>query len=134
MKKSIFLLLAVSICIAGCATAKNKKPVATESYGSSSQASVSDSEYAASAAETTEQAVSASSAPVEEAKPATTLANMTKKDVQLALQKAGFYKGAIDGKYGPKTREALREFQKANGLAVDGLAGKKTKSALLKEL
>lgn len=48
------------------------------------------------------------------------------KQIQLALKKAGFYKGAIDGKIGPQTRRAIREFQKARGLKPDGVVGKKT--------
>jgi lysozyme len=35
-----------------------------------------------------------------------------------------------DGVNGPKTRAAVREFQKANGLVVDGVVGGKTKSVL----
>ena len=36
----------------------------------------------------------------------------------------------IDGKYGPKTKECVKEFQKSNNLDVDGIAGSKTISAL----
>ena len=36
----------------------------------------------------------------------------------------------IDGKYGPKTKECVKEFQKSNNLDVDGVAGSKTISAL----
>ncbi len=52
------------------------------------------------------------------------------KQVQIALKKAGFYKGDIDGKQGPKTKEAIRAFQKARGLKVDGVVGKTTWQAL----
>lgn|SRR3989338_3433161 len=52
------------------------------------------------------------------------------KQVQLALKKAGFYKGDIDGKTGPRTKEAIRAFQKARGLKVDGVVGKATWQAL----
>ena len=31
--------------------------------------------------------------------------------VQTILHEQGFYDGAIDGKYGPKTREAIRKFR-----------------------
>jgi len=54
------------------------------------------------------------------------------KQVQLALKKAGFYKGDIDGKQGPRTKEAIRVFQKARGLKVDGVVGKTTWAALNK--
>jgi len=52
------------------------------------------------------------------------------KQVQMALKKAGFYKGDIDGKQGPRTKEAIRSFQKARGLKVDGVVGKATWQAL----
>lgn len=52
--------------------------------------------------------------------------------IQKALSKAGFYKGALDGKIGPKTKEAIREFQRRNNLSVDGRVGPKT-WAVLKE-
>lgn len=51
--------------------------------------------------------------------------------VQLQLKKAG-YKGkdgkelALDGKFGPNTEYALKEYQKKNGLTADGIAGQKT--------
>ncbi|HPN88373.1 MAG TPA: peptidoglycan-binding domain-containing protein [Candidatus Omnitrophota bacterium] len=48
------------------------------------------------------------------------------EQIQQALQNAGFYQGAIDGKIGPKSKKAIREFQEQNGLSVDGKVGKKT--------
>ncbi len=60
--------------------------------------------------------------------------SLTKADIQIALKNAGFYNGPIDGKMGSYTRKAIREFQKENGLEVDGVAGKKTKSLLVKYL
>ena len=46
--------------------------------------------------------------------------------VQQALQGAGFYDGKLDGKIGPLTRSAIREFQRMNGLQVDGTIGRQT--------
>lgn len=40
--------------------------------------------------------------------------------VQRELQSAGFYKGAIDGVVGRRTRDAISAYQKANGLDVTG--------------
>jgi peptidoglycan hydrolase-like protein with peptidoglycan-binding domain len=48
------------------------------------------------------------------------------KDIQLALKNSGFYKGALDGKFGPRTKVAIKDFQRENNLKVDGVAGKKT--------
>ncbi len=49
-----------------------------------------------------------------------------KKQIQIALQKAGFYKGKIDGKIGPQAKEAIKSFQKAKGLRIDGTVGIQT--------
>lgn len=46
--------------------------------------------------------------------------------IQKDLAKLGFYKGPINGKYGPMTRAAVRSFQKKNGLNPDGKYGKMT--------
>ncbi|MCG8430672.1 MAG: peptidoglycan-binding protein [Candidatus Omnitrophica bacterium] len=52
------------------------------------------------------------------------------KDIQMALLSAGFNPGIIDGKMGKKTRRAVRAFQKANGLKVDGKVGPRTWAVL----
>lgn len=54
------------------------------------------------------------------------------KQIQLALKNAGYNPGTIDGRMGRQTRQAIKAFQKANGLSVDGRVGKQTWT-LLKE-
>ncbi len=56
------------------------------------------------------------------------------RQIQTALKKAGFYQGAIDGKIGPKTKEAIIKFQKAKGLKADGIVGESTSTDLNKYL
>ncbi|MFH1800683.1 MAG: peptidoglycan-binding domain-containing protein [Candidatus Omnitrophota bacterium] len=51
-------------------------------------------------------------------------------NIQKALKKAGYYSGAIDGKVGPGTRDAITSFQKDNGLTADGICGRGTWSKL----
>ena len=52
------------------------------------------------------------------------------KEVQRRLREWGYYSGAVDGIYGSGTAEAVRAFQKKNGLTADGLVGKATYAAL----
>ena len=54
--------------------------------------------------------------------------------IQTALKNAGFDPGSMDGRPGRKTSKAVREFQAANKLAVDGKVGKLTWSVLSKYL
>jgi predicted RNase H-like nuclease (RuvC/YqgF family) len=55
-------------------------------------------------------------------------------EIQTALKNAGFYNGSIDGKIGKRTKQAIRDFQKANGLVADGIVGNKTWAKLGKYL
>jgi peptidoglycan hydrolase-like protein with peptidoglycan-binding domain len=48
------------------------------------------------------------------------------KQIQIALRNAGLNPGAIDGRMGRATRQAIREFQRKNNLPVDGKCGGKT--------
>ncbi len=56
------------------------------------------------------------------------------KEIQTALKNAGYYAGSVDGKLGPKSKEAIEEFQKANSLTADGKVGPKTWVALSRYL
>lgn len=56
------------------------------------------------------------------------------KEIQQALKSAGFSPGAIDGKLGPATQTAIKNFQKANNLKVDGKVGRNTWKILRKHL
>ena len=50
--------------------------------------------------------------------------------LQQALKDKGYLKGKVDGIYGDQTYDAVKAFQRAKGLAVDGIAGRKTQNAL----
>ena len=52
------------------------------------------------------------------------------KKLQQVLSEKGYDVGAIDGVYGAKTKEAVMQFQKENGLKTDGIAGPETLSKL----
>lgn len=48
------------------------------------------------------------------------------RTMQSTLAELNYYQGSIDGSYGVTTENAVREFQKNNGLKVDGTAGRDT--------
>ncbi|MGI6648606.1 MAG: L,D-transpeptidase family protein [Bacillota bacterium] len=52
------------------------------------------------------------------------------RDVQQRLTELGIFRGAVDGIYGPDTETAVREFQRQNGLAIDGIVGPNAYQAL----
>ena len=68
----------------------------------------------------------------------TTLFNGSKGDEVRELQQAlidlGYLKGTADGIFGNKTEIAVRKFQKANKLSVDGLAGSSTRQLILSKV
>ena len=56
---------------------------------------------------------------------------MTIKQIQSLLTYLGYNPGAVDGADGGNTQAAVKRFQQAEGLGVDGIAGKATQAALL---
>ena len=56
---------------------------------------------------------------------------MTLLQIQCLLQYLGYYTITVDGIWGPGSEQATRDFQKAEGLEVDGIPGKLTQAALL---
>lgn len=51
--------------------------------------------------------------------------------VQTALAKLGHDPGAADGKDGPRTQKAVRDFQANQTIKIDGIAGPETRQALV---
>ena len=54
--------------------------------------------------------------------------------VQDALTKLGYEPGKVDGKDGPNTQKAVREFQAHASIKIDGIVGPETRQALVDEL
>ena len=50
--------------------------------------------------------------------------------LQQRLSQWGYYKGPVDGVYGYETFRAVQNFQRNNGLPIDGVTGKATRDAL----
>jgi peptidoglycan hydrolase-like protein with peptidoglycan-binding domain/DNA invertase Pin-like site-specific DNA recombinase len=52
------------------------------------------------------------------------------RSLQERLRRLGWSPGPIDGLFGPRTEAAVLRFQRAAGLAADGIAGRRTSKAL----
>jgi peptidoglycan hydrolase-like protein with peptidoglycan-binding domain len=52
------------------------------------------------------------------------------KQLQEQLYRLGYDPGTVDGIFGPKTEKAVKAFQLANGLDVDGIVGEFTWTTL----
>ena len=46
--------------------------------------------------------------------------NATVRDIQAGLQRLGYNPGPADGRMGPKTSAAIRQYEQDNGMSVDG--------------
>ena len=51
-------------------------------------------------------------------------------ETQFLLRQRGFRPGRIDGRFGDSTRRAVRRFQRARGLGIDGVVGAATLASL----
>ena len=52
------------------------------------------------------------------------------RQIQQKLKTWGYYSGEVDGIFGVQTKKAVMDFQRKNGLAVDGIAGSATLRAM----
>ena len=131
------LLLGVSaafiISLSGCSTTRKSKDL--EVQGLRNQVSALESQVPAK----DEGLDSSKQTSLKESETSGEVANKTgetkqpdAKQIQTALKNAGYYNGVVDGKMGKKSRQAVRNFQRANNLTADGRVGKKT-WALLKD-
>jgi len=123
----IFLVVALVLALSGCAA--TKKDVSTAQSGQELQARVADLEAQLKDKDSQIQDLQSKLARTQKGvvvTPAVDFSKATPKQIQAALKNAGFYNGTIDGKVGKVTKDAIKEFQKANGLNPDGVIGKQT--------
>ncbi len=134
MEKRVLLLGVAAffvISLSGCSTASKKKDL--EVQGLRNQVSALEAQSPARTEESasSEQVAAKSEASAESLDKAGDVKDQpTPRQIQAALKNAGYYQGPIDGKLGKKTRKAVKAFQKANNLTVDGKVGKLTWAAL----
>jgi len=140
MKKFVFIVIAfvAAISIFGCGKKQQtleemQQPMSMETLSSMSTATQAPEAKAPEARVEVGTPTVVKGAKLEPLPPAGPY-KPTPIEIQTALKNANFYTGAIDGKIGPKTKKAVAEFQKANGLTADGRVGPKTWNALGKYL
>ncbi len=138
MAKRVFAVLVLALFIfsaSGCATARKGHEMEVQSLRN--QISVLEAQVQSKEEEI--NGLKEELAKAEETKPQAATVVTTKKkvigevksrpttkQVQIALANAGYNPGAIDGKMGRQTKEAIKAFQKAHNLVADGKVGKKT--------
>ena len=144
MKKTgfIILALAIGVCLWGCSKKENSEESAQEPMSMESLSTMNTTETKAAAPEMKPEVKVMQVPPAAATQVEPALAPLppsgpykpTVIEIQTALTNAGFYSGKVDGKIGPKTKKAVEEFQKANGLQADGKVGPKTWVLLSKHL
>ena len=133
-------LLAILVLASGCAGARTRQDLARlqsqvglldERIAQLERASIG-SGFTGAAFEpaetgtTIQGTAAATPAPSQKNRSAGSSLKPTTREIQQALKNAGFYQGTVDGKMGPVTREAVKEFQRVQGLTDDGVVGRQT--------
>ncbi len=138
---TIFAISIFMFSLAGCATARRQNEFQVQ--GLKNQISVLEAQVQSKDEEISSLREALAKTATEEKTETTTKTGKKKaigeakshpnaKQIQIALNNAGYNPGSIDGKMGKQTREAIRAFQKANNLKESGKADKETWD-LLKE-
>jgi len=132
LQKMFLSVIAVVLLVStsGCATMGKKKDL--EIQGLRGQISALESrleskdQEIASLREDLERAMHERIVPVKQAVSIEPKSRPNIKQIQTALTNAGYNPGKIDGRMGGQTRDAIKSFQGANNITVDGKVGKKT--------
>ena len=127
MYSKIFMVGLLAIALGGCATAKKSAQIQDlEMQVSDLQMQLEQKDERIHSLEGELTAVQQKGTKRNEILSKEGFAKPDTRSVQKALKTAGFYDGLVDGKLGPKTQGAIREFQKSRGLKEDGVIGRQT--------
>ncbi len=121
----------VALAVAGCSMFHSRSSEQAAA-GTSSQPSYSSNAPSGTSTAPTSSS-SQAAAPQSSNAPSQTGMNLNADEVKQAQQKLkddGDYKGAIDGKIGPRTEAAVKEFQQKNGLQQTGMLDAQTTDKL----
>jgi len=122
------------LLLQGCATTSSSSTLENRVQALENRLAVVETDMNVSGTLPRASSVSTLSSGRRSASTAASPSEMSDADIQIALKNAGYYDGKIDGKIGPVTKAAIREFQDDMGLKVDGVAGPNTKEKLFKYL
>jgi peptidoglycan hydrolase-like protein with peptidoglycan-binding domain len=131
---AVVLVLGVFVfSLAGCATARKQKEL--ENEGLRNQVSALEAQLQSKEDELSQLKAALAESEIYKRSAIGELKSRPNiKQIQIALLKAGYDPGVIDGRMGAKTRQAIKDFQKANNLQPDGRVGQQTWNLLLKYL
>ncbi|MFH1888758.1 MAG: peptidoglycan-binding domain-containing protein [Candidatus Omnitrophota bacterium] len=139
---SFLILFILLVSASGCATGRKQNDLQTQ--GLRNQVSVLESQLQAKEEEimnlrdalmkSTEEKARLTKQTGKKRVIAEVKSRPNSKQIQMALQNAGYNPGAIDGRMGSRTKEAIKAFQRDNNLKVDGKVGQRTWSLLKKYL
>ena len=124
MQMRILIVIFLVMFLAGCATTREGQDIQTQQL--QKRISLLEAELQRKNQEISNLEDALGSQQTRQSSKTGAVKQMSIRQIQMALKSAGFYKGSVDGRMGSQTKQAIREFQKANGLKADGIAGKRT--------
>ncbi len=146
MKAGMMMIVVVALCVSGCATTAQDQTMVTQlqmrigelqRQVDSKDQRITELEYSIKDMSYDLQRMKEQPRPAIVTRPVSVSdlpsvdgeiirVNASAQEVQNALKSAGYYTGAIDGKVGPATQQAIVQFQKDKSLKADGIVGRQT--------
>lgn len=129
-------LLITVVFVTGCATTRARRPdtqdpsaqiAALQNELQAKDQQIQDLQYQL---ESSQRSIGGTNYSTRSSSSVVRASGVSVSDVQRALIRAGLDPGPVDGKAGKRTKSAIKEFQRRNGLKADGIVGERTWSLL----